>query len=129
MPANFPMFFFLSFGAISFFSFLAVATWVGTRQKEREAFYESETLKKIADIQRGGTNPAVEYLLEKEKIDRAKRTEGIKLGGLINIGVGVALMIFLAELAHRNPVYLVGLIPFFIGLALLAYSFFFAPKN
>jgi hypothetical protein len=129
MPANFPVFFFLGIGAISLFSFLAVATWAGTRQKEREAFYESETLKKIAETQGGGTNPAVEYLREKEKIARAKQTEGIKLGGLVNVGIGFALMIFLAAIAHHHPVYLVGLIPFFVGLALLAYAFFFAPDN
>jgi hypothetical protein len=129
MPVNFPMAFFLGIGAISLFSFLAVATWVGTRQKEREAFYESETLKKIAETQAGGLNPAVEYLREKEKIAREKRTYGIKLGGLVNVGTGVALMIFLAGFLHHNSVYLVGLIPFFIGLALLASAFFFEPDN
>jgi hypothetical protein len=129
MPASFPMFFFLCVGAICCFSFLTVAMVAGVRQKEREAFYESETLKKIAETQGGGTNPALEYLREKEKIARAKRTDGIKLGGLVNVGVGVALMIFLAALAPHHPVFLVGLIPFFVGLALLAYAFYFAPKD
>jgi len=128
MPVNFPMAFFLGIGAISLFTFLSVATWAGTRQQEREAFYESETLKKIAETQGGATNPAVEYLREKEKIARAKRTYGIKLGGLVNVGVGAALMIFLAAFIHHN-LYLVGLIPFFVGLALLASAFMFAPEE
>jgi hypothetical protein len=129
MPANFPMFFFLGIGALSFFSFLAVATWVGTRLQERQAFYESETLKKIAETQAGGANPAMEYLREKERLARAKQREGLKLGGLVNIAVGLGLLVFLVTYPETRHVYLVSLIPLFIGVALLAYPFFFSPKD
>ena len=40
-------------GSIALFSFLAVAAWSDARRKEREAYYTSETLKKIAEIVRG----------------------------------------------------------------------------
>ena len=36
-------------GSIALFSFLAVTTWSEARRKEREAYYTSETLKKIAE--------------------------------------------------------------------------------
>ena len=36
-------------GSIALFSFLAVASWSDARRKEREAYYRSETLKKIAE--------------------------------------------------------------------------------
>ncbi len=123
------LFFFLAVGAVALFSFLAVGAWSGTRLKEREAYYESEMLKKIAETQGAAANPALEFLREKEKIARAKQGQGIKLGGLVNVGVGVALMIFLRAIVQPDPVYLVGLIPLFIGFALLAYSFFLAPKE
>ncbi|MGD0841741.1 MAG: hypothetical protein ABSA32_11325 [Candidatus Acidiferrales bacterium] len=129
MPANFPLFVFLAVGALSFFAFLAVATWAGTRLKEREAFYESETLKKFADMQGGGANPVLELLREKEKIARTKQTEGIKLGGLVTLASGIGLMIFIAAAAHSRPAFLVGLIPLLVGLALLAYALFMAPKD
>jgi hypothetical protein len=56
-----------------------------------------------------------------------KKREGMKIGGLVNIGVGVALMIFLHALVTDAPVYLCGLIPAFIGAALLFYALFLAP--
>jgi hypothetical protein len=61
-------------------------------------------------------------------MQRAKRREGMKLGGLINLGIGVALMIFLHALVADAPVYLCGLIPGFIGVALLTYTLVLAPK-
>jgi hypothetical protein len=53
---------------------------------------------------------------------------GFKLGGLINIGIGVALLIFLHAIVPVEGVYLVGLIPLFIGMALAAYGYWFAPE-
>ena len=36
---------------IALCSFLAVRSWVKARQKEREAFYRAEAVKKIAEMQ------------------------------------------------------------------------------
>jgi hypothetical protein len=52
----------------------------------------------------------------------------MKIAGLINIAVGVGLMIFLRALTGANGPYLCGLIPGLIGVALLAYALFLAPK-
>jgi hypothetical protein len=126
--AGVALFFFLAIGAIALFSFLSVATWTGTRAAEREAYYKAETLKKIAE--RGGeSNPALEYLREQERIRSARQLGGLKLGGLINVGIGLGLMIFLKALIPGKPIYLVGTIELFIGMALLGYAFWFAPKS
>jgi hypothetical protein len=122
------VFVFLAIGAIALFSFLSVATWAGTRQAEREAYYKAEMMKKIAETG-GERNPALEYLREQEHIKAEKRLGGIKLGGLINIGVGFGLMMLLKGLVHGPSVYLSGTIPLFIGLAMLAYAFWFAPER
>lgn len=129
VPPAIGMFFFLAVGAVALFSFLAVSAVSGTRLKEREAYYESEMLKKIAETQGGATNPALEFLRERERIAAAKRFAGIKLGGLVNVGVGLALLIFLRVLQGNDGVYLVGLIPMFIGFALLAYPLFLAQNK
>ncbi len=122
------LFFFLAVGAIGLFTFLSVAAFAGTRQAEREAYYKSEMMKKIAEA--GGTNnPALDYLREQERIKSAKRLGGLRLGGLINLGVGLGLMMLLRGLVTDVPVYLVGTIPIFIGLALLAYSYWLAPER
>jgi hypothetical protein len=69
----------------------------------------------------------VELLREEERIKARKTREGMKIGGLTNLAVGIALVIFLRALISNEPVYLCGLIPGFIGVALLTYSLFLAP--
>ena len=114
-------------GAIALFTFLSVATWVGTRKAEREAYYKAEMMKKIAEAG-GERNSALEYLREQERIAAAKQLGGIKLGGLVVVGLGLGVLIFLKALLPGQPIYLCGTIFLFIGLALLAYAFWFAPK-
>ena len=127
MDAGVALFVFLAIGAVALFTFLSVATWAGTRQQEREAYYNAEMMKKIAEIG-GDRNPALEYLREQERLKAEKKLAGIKLGGLVNIGVGFGLMIFFGSLPHAAKVYAIGTIPLFVGLALLVYGFWFAPK-
>jgi hypothetical protein len=85
-------------------------------------------LKKIAEVS-GERNPALEYMREQERIRAMKRLGGMKLGGLINAGIGLGLMIFLKALIPDTPIYLCGVIELFIGFALLAYAFWLAPER
>jgi Flp pilus assembly protein TadB len=125
--AGIAVFLFLSVGAVALFSFVAVASWAEARRKEREAYYRSETLKKITESQ--GAGAVIELIREEEKQTAIRRREGQKLGGLVNIAVGVGLLIFLRALIHDEPAYLVGLIPLLIGVVLLVYALFMAPRE
>jgi len=116
-------------GSIALFSFLSVAAWSDARRKEREEYYRNETLKKIAESSGEGAKAAIELLREQNNSVARRRLEGMKLGGLITAVVGVGVMVLLHGLEHDEPVYLVGLIPLLIGLALLLYTFFLAPKE
>jgi hypothetical protein len=115
-------------GSIALFSFLAVATWSDSRRKERETFYKSETLKKIAESSGEGAKAAIELMREQEKSVAKRRLEGMKLGGLITAVVGIGVMALLHGLVRDEPVYLAGLIPFLVGVVLMLYGFFLAPK-
>ncbi|MGA3193585.1 MAG: hypothetical protein ABSD39_01160 [Terriglobales bacterium] len=115
-------------GSIALFSFLAVASWSDARRRERETYYKSETLKKIAESSGEGARAAIELMREQEKNSVKRRLEGMKLGGLITAAVGVGVMVLLRGLDHDEPVYLAGLIPLLIGLALLLYVLLLAPK-
>ena len=108
------------------FTFIAFSVWMGTRQKEREAYYKAETMRRITEASGDSAKAALELMREDDRLKRIKSREGMKIGGLINIGVGVALIIFLRALVSNEPVYLCGLIPGFVGIALLVYSLFLA---
>jgi hypothetical protein len=117
-------------GSIALFSFLGVASWSEARRKEREAYYMSETLKKIAESSGEGATSALELLREKQRYHVKNRLEGMKLGGLITAAVGIGVMALLHGIANEDgPVYLVGLIPLLIGLALSVYAFVLVPKE
>ncbi len=116
-------------GSIALFSFLSVAVWSDARRKERETYYKSETLKKIAESSGEGAKAAIELMREQEKSAVKRRREGMKLGGLITAVVGIGVMVLLHGLERDEPVYLAGLIPLLIGSALLAYTFLLAPKE
>jgi ferric-dicitrate binding protein FerR (iron transport regulator) len=124
-----PFFLFLSVGAVALFSFIAVASWADARRREREAFYKSETLKKLAETQGTGATSALEILREEERIAARRKIEGMKLGGLVLIATGLGLIVLLVMLVRNEPVYAVGLIPLLIGAALLVYAYWLAPKE
>ncbi len=121
-----PMALFLSVGAIAVFSFVSVATWSDNRRREREAFYKSEALKKLAE---SPTTEALAVLREEERIAAKRRNEGIRLGGLITTATGLGVMAFFRLLVDDRPVWAMGLVPLLIGLAMLAHSFLLTPKE
>jgi len=113
---------------VSTFVFLIFAVRYGTQQKDREAFYRSENLRRITESSGEGAKAAIELMKEEERLKRIKSREGMKIGGLICIAVGIAMVIFLWAMTKTDPgaPYLVGLIPGFVGVALLVYVFFMA---
>jgi Flp pilus assembly protein TadB len=121
-----PVALFLSAGALALFSFLAVATWSDNRRKEREAFYRSETLKKIAEMT---TDGAVNVLREQDRLARRRQRESCRLAGLVTLASGIGLAVFLRGLVPERPVYLLGLISVLIGFAFLAYAQWMAPRE
>ena len=60
---------------------------------------------------------------EQEKNVIKRRLEGMKLGGLVTAAVGIGVMVLLRGLVNAAPVYLSGLIPLLIGLALPLYLY------
>ena len=113
---------------ICLFSFASVAMWSNARRKEREAFYRSETMKKVAESGAGGT-AVLDMLREQERTSRVRRREGYKLAGLVAVASGVGMMAFLSVIERTQPVFMAGLIPMFVGVAMLAYVFLMVPRD
>ena len=121
------LFLFLSVATASLFTFIAVTVWAGERRKEREAYYHSEVLKKIAESP--GSGPAAqEYLRERQRISDRNTRGGVRLAGLIVFAAGSGLMMFLSAV-RDGPPYQVGAIPLLVGLAILFYGQFLTPKE
>lgn len=139
LNGNFPpgpgLWLFLSIGAVSLFVvFIPTVHYFDTRRKEREAFYKAETLRRITESSSEGAKAALELLREEGRREQINTREGLKIGGLICIGVGIALVIFLRVLLGPGGVpnsgagsaYLCGLIPGLVGVAMLLYVYFLA---
>ena len=123
----------ISLVLVCVFSFLAVASWSKARLRERQTFYKSETIRKIAESQ--GGSAALEYLRESDHNAARQRREGQRVAGLVTLAVGVGVMVFLRRVpispdsGSDSSAYLVGLIPVLVGVALLIYSYLLAPKD
>jgi hypothetical protein len=120
---SFGMWAFLSVGAVSLFAvFIPLVTYIDSRRKEREAFYKAETFRRLVESSGEGAKAALDYLREEDRVRRVKAREGMKIAGLICVGVGAAMVILLRS--QHDESFLVGLIPAAVGLALLSYVFF-----
>lgn len=125
------VFVFLAVGAIALYSYLSINSFVNGRRKEREAYYKNETVRRLTESQGAGAEAAIALLREEDRLGARRRIEGIKLGGLITTAVGIGLMIFLGMVNDDNHLIgvAIGIIPFFVGIALLLYAYRLAPKS
>jgi ferric-dicitrate binding protein FerR (iron transport regulator) len=120
---------FLSVGAVALFSFLAVGAWSESRRREREAYYRTEAIRKLAEATPDVAASALEFLREQERNDKERVRAQIKIAGLVTCGVGIGMMVFLGALIREAPIYLSGSIPLLIGVALLAWSYIPAIRD
>ena len=129
------LFLFLSVTMIVVFSFISIAVWTEARRKEREAYYKAESLRRVAEMPGEGARYVIEVMKEDERIRQAqqfanemKKGEGMKIGGLINIAVGAGLFLLIYFTSAQKGAAFVGFIPGLIGVALLVYALFLAPR-
>jgi len=117
-------------GSIAVFGYLAVHEWTESRRKEREAFYRSETLRRYSDSNQ--PDMLARFLAEEKAARhemRVQQRESLRLGGLVAMVAGIGLGVMLAGIAPQQKFYLVGLVPFLVGMAILIYVYALAPKT
>lgn len=107
-------------------TFATIAHWMDIQRKEREAYYKTETLRRVTEAPSEGARAALELMRADERMKRIHTREGMKIAGLVNIGVGIGLLIFLHALLPGTAIYLCGTIPGFIGVGFLLYVYVLA---
>jgi hypothetical protein len=118
---------FLSVGAVCLFAvFLPIVIFLENRRKEREAYYKADMMRRMAEAPAESSRAALELMREEDRLRRLKQGEGLKIGGVVNLGIGIGLSLLLYTLTGKGGPYMVGAIPGFIGIALLVYAFFMA---
>ena len=127
------LFLFLSVVMICVFTFVSIAVWTEARRKEREAYYKAESMRRLAEGSGEGARYALEMMREEELTrkqraiaEEVKRIEGLKIGGLVNVGVGVGLYLMMRNVGGPP---MVGALVAGIGVALLVYVYLMAPKT
>jgi hypothetical protein len=74
-----------------------------------------------------GDVAADSLLSSKESAHR--RSQGLMIGGLVTLAVGISLSVMLYYIADEPGVWAVGVIPGAIGIALLLSAFLVRPRN
>ena len=98
------------------------------KRKTKQALYRSELLKKVAESQ-GDTADKIMEMIRQEELDaKIRKREGIKLGGLVTAAAGLGVIAVLFMLVRTHPVWIAGVVPLLIGLALFIYGQTMAPK-
>jgi hypothetical protein len=120
--------FFMSAGAVALFAWLAVDAWVDARKKEREAFYRSETIRRITESG-GGPDGAIQFAREEERISTLKTRERVKLAGLICTAGGIGFGFFMFMIDLTQPVWSLATIPVLVGAAMLTYVYVLAQNH
>lgn len=126
------MFVFLSVLMICIFTFVSIAVGTEARRKEREAYYKAESLRRLSESSGEAAKYALEMMREEQNMQEKealraefKRQEGLKIGGLVNIGIGIGLFLLMKNVGGPP---MVGVLVLGIGVALSIYGFFLAPK-
>jgi Flp pilus assembly protein TadB len=113
---------------IAVFTFAGFAAFSDNRRKEREAFYRYEFRKKLIEQGTGASERVLELMREEDRAEQRQAREGVKLGGLITAAVGLGL-IFGLRFIKGEDVWMVGYIPLAIGIVMLLYGLFLAPRE
>ena len=113
---------------ISGIAMIVLIVYFEEKRKAKQALYRNELLKKIADSQGDAADKIMEMIRQEELDIKIRRREGIKLGGLITAAAGLGAMALLFMLVPAQPVWIAGVVPLLIGLALFIYAQVLSPR-
>ena len=108
---------------LGFWVFLSVVGFAGQRRKERESYYRFEFRKRLVEAGKLDAGDVRSLMAYEQQSETTKRRQGLLVGGLVVAGAGLGCLIGL-RFIEDEMVWMVGFIPLFIGLAMLAAAAF-----
>lgn len=114
-------------GSIALFTFLAVNSWAEERRKERESYYRYEFRKTLVESGKMDGSDVRELMRYEQETALYRGRQSSLAGGFILMGVGVGMLIGLRWI--EEGVWMTGYIPLFIGVAMMIYAQFVAPRG
>lgn len=112
-------------GTIMVFTFLSVISWAGSRRREREAYYSYEFRKRLVEAGKMDAADVRELLKYEALTEEFRRRQGMLAGGLIVAGTGAGMLLGL-RFIDDEAIWMIGYIPLFVGLGMLAYALLFS---
>jgi len=106
---------------VTVFTFVGVMSWLKHRRTERDTYYRHELIKQMAE-KANSEDQLLAFMREEAAVRQANRKQGLMVGGLVTLAIGVGYMIAFQWI--DDEVWMIGAIPALIGVALLASSFF-----
>jgi len=140
MPWGMPM---IAWGLILVIPVVAIVGGIVSgivRTLGRQRIVELAQRERIAAIERGidpsklpplpapDDDDGIPYGPEAYARKQVQRFQGLLIGGIITTTVGVGLTIMLYVLEKQDPAWIVGILPFLVGLALLLSAWLVRPK-
>jgi len=110
------------------FTFASVIGWASQRRREREAYYRYEFRKKLVDDDKFDAVQLQALTLFELKADLWRQRHKRMARGLALTGLGVGSLLGLRFIDHQS-VWMLGYIPLFLGVAMLAYAWLLAPRE
>ena len=116
-------------GAVSLFTFLAIASRAEERRKTEEARSKYEFLKRLAEGSGFDLDKYARFQEIEAQAQARRRTDNLMLAGWILLAIGVSLSIFLYSVGSDHGDHggrgaaAVGIIPAGVGVALLLSAF------
>ena len=115
---------------VAFFSWATVVGWAIQRRKERVAYYQQETERRLIDKGTMTADQVLRLRREDQRVQWLRRREGLRLGGLITAAAGIGILICLQFIdTGDTPAAAIACIPLTIGLVLLLYAYVLCPKS
>ncbi len=125
--ANAPFWLFLATVCVASLTFVTVIVWAENRRKERKEFYRFEFRKKLVESGKMDASSFASLIQYENDIRLLQARQKLLIGSFVILGTGIGVCFGFQFIS--GSVWKLGLIPVSIGLSMLVYGLFLAPKT